>query len=320
MAVNLILLILGLLLIVGGAEVLVDGASSIARKAGISEFVIGLTIVGMGTSAPEMVVSLLGAIEGNADVAIGNVVGSNIFNVLLITGLSALILPLDITPSNKKEIIPVNIIISVLLLLLGMRHSIFSVGEDALKWPDGILFLVLFAIYMVIAFKSGKKEASLEESTGGKHFGTILSILMVLGGIAALVFGGNLFVDSATSIAKMLHISDKFIAITVLAGGTSLPELATCIVAAIKKQGQLALGNVIGSNIFNILLILGCSALIHPLSFASINFVDMGVLILSSLLLLFAAYTGKNNKIDRFDAIIFLLCEAGYVIWLFKNL
>ncbi len=319
MTLDLILLVLGLFLIVAGAEFLVDGSSSIARKAGISEFVIGLTIVGMGTSTPEMVVSFLGAIEGNADVAIGNVIGSNIFNVFLITGVTALILPLTVSKSNKKEIIPINIFISVLLLLMGMKRTLFGIGSDTLTRLDGAILLLLFALYMISAFKSGKKEASMDNDEV-KVYNTAVSILMAAGGIAALILGGKLFVNSATSIAKMLHISDKFIAITILAAGTSLPELATCAVAAVKKKGQLALGNVIGSNIFNILLILGGSALITPLSFASINFVDMGALIGSSLILLLAAYTGKNNKIDRFDAVIFLICEAAYMAWLFKNL
>ncbi len=319
MTLDLILLVLGLFLIVAGAEFLVDGSSSIARKAGISEFVIGLTIVGMGTSTPEMVVSFLGAIEGNADVAIGNVIGSNIFNVFLITGVTALILPLSVSKSNKKEIIPINIFISVLLLFMGMKKTLLGVGSDTLTRLDGAILLLLFALYMISAFKSSKKEAAMDNGEV-KIYNTFVSILMAAGGIAALIVGGKLFVNSATSIAKMLHVSDKFIAITILAAGTSLPELATCVVAAVKKKGQLALGNVIGSNIFNILLILGGSALITPLSLASITFVDMGALIGSSLILLLAAYTGKNNKIDRFDAVIFLICEAAYMAWLFKNL
>ncbi len=319
MLLTVILLILGLVLIVGGAEILVDGASSVARKAGISEFVIGLTIVGIGTSAPEMVVSFLGAIEGNADVAIGNVIGSNIFNVLFITGITALILPLALSPDTKKEVVPVNIAVSLLVLALGMKKTLFGIGENTLGRLEGILMLVLFGIYMYRSLKNGRQDSDAPEGET-KSRGTFVSIVLIICGIAALVAGGKLFVNSATSIARALHVSDKFVAITILAGGTSLPELATCVVAAVRKKGQLALGNVIGSNIFNILLILGGSAVITPLSLASITFVDMGVLILSSVLLLLAAYTGRNDKIGRCDATLFLLCYGAYIFWLFKHL
>lgn len=321
MILQLIILIAGLSLIVLGANVLINGSSSIARKIGISEFVIGLTIVGMGTSAPEMVVSFLGAIEGNSDISIGNVIGSNIMNTLLIAGLTALVLPMRISAENKKRDIPVNILIVLLLFFLGMNHSIFKCGSNVLSRVDGAIMLILFSAFMYKSFKSGKMDALKDNDEAEvKTYSTFKSVLMISAGLAALVFGGKMFVNSATTVAQMLGVSDKFIALTIIAGGTSMPELATCVVAAIKKKGDLALGNVIGSNIFNILFILGGSAVIRPLSFASINFVDFGVLLLSALLVLLSTVTGRNNKIDRFDGALFLLCEVLYMTWLIIKL
>ena len=313
-----VLLLTGLALVVFGADYLVEGASAVARRFGLSEFVIGLTIVGMGTSAPEMVVSFIGASEGNADIALGNVVGSNIFNTLLILGLTAVMLPIGITESNRKRDIPVNIFITVLLILLGLEATLFGVGTNGLSRWDGAIMIGFFILYFLLSFKQKAPQEGPADEV--KQRNIWLSVLFILGGLAALIFGGQLFVNSATSIAKALHVSDKFIAITVLAGGTSLPELATCVAAAVKKKGQLALGNIIGSNVFNILLILGGSALIHPLSFDSITYVDLAALLVSALALLTSSYVGKKNCIDRLDGALFLLLWAGYFTYLFTQL
>ncbi len=317
MLVQCLILLAGLALVVFGADYLVDGASSIARRLGLSEFVIGLTIVGMGTSAPEMVVSFIGAIQGNSDISIGNVVGSNIFNTLLILGITALILPVPITESNRKKDIPMNIVITVLLILLGLEATIFGFGTDGLSRWDGAILITLFIGYMIYSF-SQKQEEKADENE--KNINPWLAVLMILGGMAALVFGGRMFVNSATSIAKALGVSDKFIAITILAGGTSMPELATCVAAAVKKKGQLALGNIIGSNVFNILLILGGSALIHPLSFSDITYVDLSALLLSAVALLTSCYVGKKNMLDRLDGSMFLIIWAAYMAWLIVKL
>ena len=311
------LLLAGLALIVFGADWLVDGASGIARRFGLSEFVIGLTIVGMGTSAPEMVVSFIGAFQGNADIAIGNVVGSNIMNTLLILGLTAIILPMAVTPSNRKRDIPVNVLITVLLIVLGLERTLFRAGTDGLSHMDGAILLVVFIVYMWICFKTGKVE---EEDSPAKRRSIGLCLLMIAAGLAGLIIGGNLFVDNATELAREMGVSDKFIAITILAGGTSMPELATCVVAAAKKKGQLALGNIIGSNVFNILLILGGSALISPLSFDHITFVDLGVLLVSTLALLTAGFIGRKKMIDRLDGGLFVLIWAAYMAYLIYNL
>ena len=314
---QVLLLLGGLALIVFGADWLVDGASGIARRFGLSEFVIGLTIVGMGTSAPEMVVSFIGAIQGNADIAIGNVVGSNIMNTLLILGVTALILPMVITPSNWKRDIPMNILITVLLIVLGLEFTLFHFGVNGLSRWDGGILIALFIGYMILSFKGNKPD---EEDSPAKQRSIWMCLLLIAAGIAGLAFGGELFVNNATELAREMGVSDKFIAITILAGGTSMPELATCVVAAAKKKGQLALGNIIGSNVFNILLILGGSALIHPLSFEHITYVDLGVLLVSALALLGAGFVGKKKMIDRLDGVLFLLIWAGYMAWLVYNL
>jgi len=316
---TVIWLLVGLGLIVLGADWLVEGASSIARKAGISEFVIGLTIVGFGTSCPELVVSLTGAIEGNADVAVGNVLGSNIFNVLFILGLTALIRPVSMTADNRKRDIPVALAVTLLLPVFGMEHSLLGIwNADGLSRLDGALFLAVFALYLFLSFKGGKQ---VEENTeSGKLRPGWLAWLLAAAGLAGLIFGGHLFVDSATELARKLGVSDKFIAVTILAGGTSLPELATSLVAALRGKDQLALGNILGSNVFNILLILGSSALITPLSFASVTSADLLVLMLSVIVLLLWAYTGRRERIDRWEGAAMLLLFGAYYYHLFINL
>jgi cation:H+ antiporter len=318
MAIQFAILVAGLVLIVLGANYLVEGSSSIARKFGLSEFIIGLTIVGIGTSTPEMVVSFMSAFKGNADMAIGNVVGSNIFNSLIILGITALISPMLITKSNLKRDIPMNIIVTALLIVLGLNATIFGKGEDVLSRLDGLILLAIFAWYMYGSFKNDQAEESNEEEMKQRSIG--ISLLMIAGGLAGLVFGGNLFVDSATALAKLFGVSDKFIAITILAGGTSMPELATCAVAAYKGKGQLALGNILGSNIGNILLILGGASLITPLSMASMTFIDLGLVFVSTLFIMATAYMFEKKTLDRFEGAILLLMEAGYMWYLISNL
>ncbi len=323
MALSILILLAGLALVIIGADLLVDGASAIARKAGLSEFLIGMTIVGIGTSMPELVVSFTGALKGSADIAIGNVVGSNIFNVFLILGLTALVSPVAISPENKRRDIPVNIIVTLLLILFGMSHTLLGLGEsDTISAWMGIVFLVLFVLYMLMSFKTGKTDATEDSAVGesASEKKIWLAILMVLGGLLGLIFGGDIFVDSACEIARSAGLSEKFVAITILACGTSLPELVTCVVAAAKKKGALALGNIIGSNVSNILLILGTSALVCPLSFANIKAVDLGAVALGSIALLTSAWTGRNNRIGRGDGVSFLLMFAAYMAYLFMTI
>lgn len=312
------ILIAGLVLILFGANYLVDGSSSIARRFGLSEFVIGLTIVGIGTSTPEMVVSFLSAFQGKADMAIGNIVGSNIFNTMLILGVTALICPLTITRNAIRRDIPLNIIVTMLLIVLGLNATLFGIGEgDVLSRVDGAILLAIFAWYMWSSFKNDSVD---DESEDIKSYSLGVSVLLIIGGLAALVIGGRLFVNAATEIARLFGVSDKFIAITVMAAGTSMPELATSVVAAIKGRGQLALGNVVGSNISNILLILGGSALIHPLSFGGMTTVDLAICLGCTLFILLSAATFKRKQLDKIEGAILVLGMAAYMWYLIANL
>lgn len=313
--INLILLLIGLGLVVLGADWLVNGASSIARRAGISEFVIGLTIVGFGTSCPELVVSLTGAIEGNSDISVGNVVGSNIFNALFILGLTALVLPVGMTDKNRRIDIPITLVVTILLVVLGITGSVS--GPVISRW-EGVVMLLVFSVYLFYCFKSDSKDEFPETQQVTLSFPK--AIALTLTGLAGLIFGGDLFVDSATALARQIGVSDKFIAVTILAGGTSLPELATSLTAAIRGKEQLALGNILGSNVFNAMLILGLSSIITPLSFASMTVVDIAALILSSVLLLIWAYTGSRNRIDRWEGAAMLLYYVAYNVFLFSRL
>ncbi len=320
MAIQFLILAAGLLLILLGANWLVDGASAVARKSGLSEFLIGLTIVGIGTSAPEMVVSFISSFQHKADMAIGNVIGSNIFNTMMILGVTALITPLTITKRNLRSDIPLNIIVTGLLILLGMKASIFGIGKDEIGRAEGIMLLLIFSWYLWSSFRhdsqnitDGEKEKDTKILSGAK------AAVLVVAGIAALVGGGKLFVGSAARIAEYLNLSEKFIAITVMSVGTSLPELATCIVAAIKGRGQLALGNILGSNISNILLVLGGAAVINPLSFKGMTPVDLGAVMICAIFILASAHTFETKKLDRFEGGMLLAMEAAYMTWLFIN-
>ena len=320
MVTEILLLIVGLGLVLVGAEAIVDGASALARRWGISEFVIGLTIVAIGTSAPEMVVSFISSIEHNSDMAVGNIIGSNIFNTALILGLSALIAPVAITRGNLKRDIPVNIGITVLLILLGCKASLFGVGTNGLSRWEGGLFLALFMWYLIASFRHDREnrlEEPGEAAPEAAPMGLAKALLLVVAGLAGLVFGGHLFVGHAQNVARMAGLSDKFVAITILAAGTSLPELATSCIAAAKGKSQLALGNVLGSNTFNILLILGGAALIHPLSMANITPIDYTALLMTAVSLVLFAWTGKRNSLDRLEGAALVLLQLIYFAYLF---
>lgn len=330
-ALQTLLLLIGLAIVVAGANLLVDGATSLARRMGVSDFVIGLTIVGIGTSMPELVVSFTGAIQGNSAVSVGNVMGSNIFNVFMILGVSAVLRPIDITSGTLRRDMPLNICVTLAFILCGMSLTLFGLGpSDNISRMEGAAFLLLYAAYLFLAFRTDgaaaspqpEVTASATQDAAGSVRSVWVAVLMVAGGLLCLVFGGRLFVDSAVNIAKMLGISDKFIAVTILAAGTSMPELMTNIVAAIKGKGQLALGNILGSNIGNILLILGGSALILPLSLgdAGIKWVDLGVLLLSSIALPLTYFTNRRKSIDRAEGVAFILVYAGYMAWLVGEL
>lgn len=291
---NILLLIGGLILILLGANGLTDGAASVAKRFRIPPIVIGLTIVAFGTSAPELTVSVSSALKGSADIAIGNVVGSNIFNTLMIVGCTALFAPIVITRNTLRKEIPLCILSSIVLLICANDVFLDKAPENILNRVDGLLLLCFFVIFMGYTFAIASKPVTteqqaehpvIEEETEIKSLPWWQSILYIIGGLAALIYGGQLFVDGATGIARNLGVSESIIGLTLVAGGTSLPELATSIVAALKKNPEIAIGNVIGSNLFNIFFVLGCSASITPLHLSGITNFDLFTLVGSSILL-----------------------------------
>ncbi len=329
---NILLLIGGLILILLGANGLTDGAASVAKRFHIPSIVIGLTIVAFGTSAPELAVSVSSALKGSADIAIGNVVGSNIFNTLMIVGCTALFAPIVITRNTLRKEIPLCILSSIVLLICANDVFLNKAPENILNRADGLLLLCFFVIFMgytfAIAFKPAtatqteqiKPPTTEEEETEVKSLPWWKSILYIIGGLAALIFGGQLFVDGATGIARNLGVSESIIGLTLVAGGTSLPELATSIVAALKKNPEIAIGNAIGSNLFNIFFVLGCSASITPLHLNGITNFDLFTLVSSGILLwLFGLFFAKRT-ITRIEGGIMVLCYVAYMVVLIHHI
>lgn len=325
MTVPILLIIAALILVAGGAHFLVEGSSRIASKFGISDMVIGMTIVAIGTSMPELVTSLLGALKGSAGIAVGNVVGSNICNILLIVGLSALIYPLSVSKENINRDMQFVLLSTIVLLVIAFDLQIDSLTIDDnmasnfISRSDGIILILFFIIFMFYSVISAKRKegnenrANTESSEEPKKKVNIpLALLMVAGGLGALIWGGQLLVDNAIIVAKHYGVSDVVIGSTIVAIGTSLPELAASVVAAIRKKVGLALGNVLGSNIFNIFLILGGCATITPLPLASINHIHFIFLLLATLLFLVSART--SFKIRRIEGAMFFALYILYII------
>lgn len=309
-----IILILSLAGIVFGADFLVAGAVSVARRYHVSDFVIGAAIVGVGTSMPELVVSFLGAVNGNADVAIGNVVGSNIFNVLGILGLTALLFPVAIGKKELKFEIPLCIVVSVLLMVLALNF--FNGSTAVIGRVDGIILLLLFVGFMWYSFARDRKSAVAVESAEEENSPLWLAVVKIVGGLALLITSCDFFIDNAVLIAKSFGVNDAFISLTLIACGTSLPELAASLAAAVKKNTALALGNIIGSNIFNITLILGLSSQVMPLNSAGITAVDYMVMIAAVLL---TTIFGLRGKIGRMGGALMFLCFVAYNWYLVSN-
>lgn len=325
MLITILLFIAGIALILFGADRLVEGASGIARKFGLSEFLIGVTIVGIGTSMPELVVSLIAAIMGNPDITVGNITGSNIFNSMLILGVTALILPISFTSTNIKRDIPISLVAALLLFLFGM-DKIIEGGlntTNIINRTEGIILLLCFVAFMFISFKYDKADDAIEATPEAKPSANNqkvwLNVLYIVGGLFGLIFGGRIFVNSAIDIAKWLGVSESVIAITIMAGGTSLPELATCIVAAIKKRGQMAFGNILGSNISNIFLIVGSSAVITPLTLSPTTSTSLIVCFISSILIFVSAFTLKKKVLDRWEGAFFLLLYIAYIVYIVNH-
>ena len=310
---NVILLIVGLVLILVGANYLTDGSAALARRFNISEFIVGLTIVAIGTSTPELVVSVISALHGSGEMAIGNVTGSNLFNGLLILGISTLIRPVPLTSDNIKKDIPLGILASIVLLVVCCDVLLGSDLRNNIGRDEGIILLLLFVVFISYTIFSAKAPEVEEAAEEQKPMPIWLMLIMIAGGLAALVFGGNLFQTSAVEVARALGVSESMIAITLLAGGTSLPELAASVVSAVKGKAEMAMGNVLGSNISNIFLVLGASATITPLSLGGITMVDLLTVLGASILLWITAFSFKRNKIDRPEAVILIVAYIAYI-------
>lgn len=308
-----LLLIIGFVLLVKGADFFVDGSSSIAKKLKVPELIIGLTIVAMGTSAPEAAVSISAALRGSNEIATSNIIGSNLFNLLVVVGVSALILPIKV---NKKVItrdLPYSILAALVLLVLGLLFT------SVIGLWSAVILLILFAIYIWWTINDAKKErAQLSETSeaesGEKELSTVRSIIYMVVGLAGIIWGGDFVVDSATKIAADFGLSETLIGLTICAVGTSIPELVTSVVASRKGKSDMAIGNAVGSNIFNILMILGCSALFAPLPIHSQSYIDITILIVVSLLVLVFAATKK--KVNRVEGTVMILIYVAYMVYI----
>lgn len=302
---SVILLVIGFAMLVKGADWFVDGAAGIAARFGIPQLVIGLTIVAMGTSAPEAAVSINAAIKGNAGITIGNVLGSNILNILIILGLTALIRPIAVKNSTVKYEIPFTIGVSVLLLLLGMSGNVVGFREGLVLWAA-------FIIYLIYLFRMARQGENEEEDIPKRSLP--MQILGLVVGMGLIIWGSDVSVDSASQIARIFGMTERFIGLTIVALGTSLPELVTSVMAARKGNADIAVGNIVGSNIFNILFVVGCTVMITPVAFAENFFADGIVAILSAVLLWFFVFV--NKRLDRREGAVMLLAYLGYFIYL----
>jgi cation:H+ antiporter len=325
MFLPILLLLVGFAILIKGADFLVNGASSAAKKNGISNLAIGLTVVAFGTSMPELIVSLISALDGKSDAAFGNVIGSNNFNLLFILGIAGLIFPLVVQRNTVKFEVPMSLLAGIVLFILVNDTLLWEIPPlmegstiygGMLSRLDSIILLVFFAGFLIYIYRTMRNASEVEEGTPIKIYSTPMSVGMILLGLAMLIGGGELVVDNAIDIARAYGLSEKLIGLTILAAGTSLPELATSCVAAYRKNTDIAIGNVVGSNIFNIFFILGTTGLIHPISYnAALNF-DMQVMMASTILLMVFMFTLNSRKLDRWEAALMLGAYLLYTVYL----
>lgn len=312
-----LLFVIGFFILVKGADLLVDGAASIAKKLKISSIVIGLTIVAFGTSAPELVVNILASIKGNTDIAIGNVLGSNIVNILFILGISAMIYPLKTKENTVWKEIPLSFLAAMILGVMVNDLRIDGVGYSGLTRIDGIVLISFFVIFIYYTFGIAKVEDDINNAEVEiKEYSQLKATSFIILGIIGLVIGGKWIVDGATKIAELFEVSQSLIGLTVVAIGTSLPELATSAVAAYKKQTDIAIGNIVGSNIFNIFFVLGISAIIRPLPFNTIFDLDILMTILASAILFFTMFIGKKHTITKWEGFNMISLYIFYLAFL----
>jgi cation:H+ antiporter len=311
-----VLLVIGFALLIKGADWLVDGASSIAKRFNVSDLVIGLTVVAFGTSTPELFVNIIASIKGNTEIAIGNVLGSNIANTFLILGISSIIYPLTVGKGTVWKEIPLSLLAAIVLGILANDQLIDKREFSELTRIDGLVFLSFFAIFMYYSVTIAKKIEGIEEHVPGKEYGLIMALFLVVFGLFGLTLGGQWIVDGAVYMALSFGISQSLAGLTIVAIGTSLPELATSVVAAKKRNVEIAIGNVVGSNIFNIFFVLGISSVVKPLPFNMKSNIDVGVVIFASLLLLAFMFTGKKRSLDRWEGAIFVVFYTVYITYL----
>lgn len=317
MFLTLFLLLSGFVLLIIGADYLVKGASALARKYRVSELAIGLTIVAFGTSAPELMVSVVSSLEGYNEVVYGNVIGSNIFNLFFILGIAGLIYPINVQHQSVWKEIPYSFLAALLLIFL-VNDYFFWKTENLFSRVDSFILLIFFFAFLYYVSKNLKTEAATEEMVQkpAKDYKLHFVILMVLGGLAGLIIGGRMVVENAILIARILNITENLIGLTIIAAGTSLPELATSAVAALRKNSEIAIGNILGSNIFNILFILPVSGLINPMPFSGVLNTDIVILMMGTILLFINMFSGKIRKLDRWEAALLLMAYLGYVYYL----
>ncbi|OGY45635.1 MAG: sodium:proton exchanger [Candidatus Buchananbacteria bacterium RIFCSPHIGHO2_01_FULL_44_11] len=309
-------LVIGFALLVKGADLLVDGASALARKLKISDLVIGLTIVSFGTSAPELIVNIVASLSGQTEIAIGNILGSNIVNIFFILGVSAVIYNLTVTKGTVWKEIPFSLLAVLAFGLLANDSLVDGLDHSTLTRSDGFILIAFFVIFMYYIFGIAKVQGANTEDVVVKPRTIPVSVFFILAGLAALVFGGKLVVDNAVALALNLGVSSSLIGLTIVAIGTSLPELATSAVAAYRKNVDIAVGNVVGSNIFNIFWILGLSAIINPLPFLPQANFDILMAMLASLLLFAFMFIGRRRILERWQGAMFILIYVLYVIFL----
>lgn len=307
------MIVLGFAFLIKGADLLVEGASAVARRFYVSDMVIGLTVVAFGTSTPELAVNLLAAVRETTDIAIGNVIGSNIANILLILGIAGLIRPLQVTSETVWREIPMCLLAAVVLGVLANDRLIDGDAVDALTRIDGLVLLSFFSIFIYYAIAGALKVGGIAEFTPTRIMGTGRALFWVGLGLAGLIGGGHLIVVGAVDISRQLGVSEAVIGLTVVAVGTSLPELATSAIAARKGNADIAVGNVVGSNIFNILFILGITAVIQPLPFRARSNMDIGAVMLATVLLFLFMFTGRRHAVDRWEGWSFVALYAGYI-------
>jgi cation:H+ antiporter len=308
-----IFLLGGFFLLIKGADLLVDGASALAKRFAVSEIVIGLTIVAFGTSTPELIVNLIAAIQDKSAISFGNIIGSNIVNILLILGIAGLIRPLPTAKNTVWREIPFALLAGVVLFIM-CNDTLFNRSSDLLSRGDGLILLMFFIIFITYGFAIARVEGV--NQTEVKSRSLLKIILYILVGLAALLIGGKLVVDNAVTIARAFSMSEKLIGLTIVAIGTSLPELFTSAVAAKKGNTDIAIGNIVGSNIFNIFFILALTALVRPLEYDRVLNIDLIVLIAASTLLFFTMFTGKKRSLDRGEAVLFLVALIGYYVFI----